>query len=125
MSRKPRSKNYAEDRMLKMLDELDKFEQFKELLPQLQRMLAEGKSEDEIRQWAAPFVQANMVHTALTDTDTKTRVAAGKDILDRKEGKAKETKSITHRLENLTEEQLDALLMSEETADEERSKDTH
>ena len=123
MPRRPRRKNFVEEKMVRQLDDLAKFEEFKTLLPKLQRMIKEGKSSKDIRDWAAPFVQASMTNIALTEKDAKTRLAAGKDLLDRDEGKAKENKEITHRLDNLDDRQLDALLKSEIDAYEESPDD--
>lgn len=125
MTRKSRRKNYVEETMVRTLDKLSKFAEFVDLLPKLQSMIKKGKSAEEIRDWAAPMVQASITNIALTDKDTKTRLAAGKDVMDRKDGKAKETKEIKHRMDKLTDIQLEALLKSELEEYDSGSKKTH
>ena len=109
-----RSENHKEHAMAVTLDELSRFEEFKEnILPAIRQDLATGMSAKDIRAKYAAIVQAGVVTTALIDSNPAARLTAAKDILDRDEGKAKETKDIRHRFNELPDEQLDAILISE------------
>jgi hypothetical protein len=70
------------------------------------------KTEDLLAKYAQ-LAAARVVTIAATDQDSGRALTAAKDILDRVHGKAKETKDVTHRLDRVKEEQLDALLLSE------------
>ncbi len=72
-----------------------------------------GLSATEILAKHAQLAAARIVTIAATDADSGKAMTAAKDIMDRTFGKAKETKDVTHRLDKVKEEQLDALLLSE------------
>jgi hypothetical protein len=55
---------------------------------------------------------------ALKDDLDSTSLTAIKEILDREEGKVTEKKEFTHRLAQLPDEEVDALLISATTADD-------
>jgi len=111
MTRKRSQFNDDESAMTRNMDKLKAFDDFQEnILPALQKDLRDGMGSEELRKKYASYVQAAQLTQALTDPK-----AAGerKDVLDRLEGKATEKKEISHRLEKLPEEELDALLLSE------------
>ncbi len=117
-----------EYKMEKHLEKMEQFEEFqREILPDLQKMLKEGKSSEEIRKFANAYVTARMVTIALTDGDASKAIAAAKDILDRDEGKAKERTEHTHRFEKLKDEELDSLILSnlKEVEEDEETKPEH
>lgn len=70
------------------------------------------KTEDLLAKYAQ-LAAARVVTIAATDADSGKALSAAKDILDRVHGKAKETRDVTHRLDKVKEEQIDALLLSE------------
>lgn len=110
-----RNENMLDQSMAERLDELSAFEEFKEsILPAIRKDLNAGLSASEIRKKYASIVQASMVTTALIDPNPAARLTAGKDILDRDEGKAKENKTVEHKFSHLSDEQLNAMLISEE-----------
>lgn len=115
MGKKPRKDNrQTENRRIKSLDRLAELEAFEqEILPALKRDLKAGLTADELRKKYAAYAQARLITTIMIDPDSSKATAAAKDILDRTEGKPKETKEVTHRLQNLPEEELDAILKSE------------
>lgn len=105
----------AEQAMAHRLDDLAEFEEFREtMLPAIRKDLQAGMTAAQIRKKYTAYVQAAMVTTALVDPNSAARLAAGKDILDRDEGKAKENKEVTHRFSHLSDAQLRAILNSEE-----------
>lgn len=116
-SKTDRISHYArqnQDKQASLVDQLMEFENFKEtILPAIQKDLASGMTSEQLREKYSALVQASLITTALVDRDGSKRIAAGKDILDRNEGKAKERIETTHRLEKLPAEQLDSLLLSE------------
>lgn len=106
---------YVEDRqMARLIDELQDFEDFREsILPALRADLKKGLSTKEMREKYKSLVQARVLTTAITSDDGRA-MAAAKDILDREEGKPTEKKEITHRYADMSDEELDAILKSEE-----------
>jgi hypothetical protein len=72
-----------------------------------------GMSPDEMRKKYKAIIQARLIQTAIT-SDDGAALSAAKDILDRSDGKATEKKEVTHRYADMKEEELDAILMSEE-----------
>ena len=106
------------------MDELTAFEDFKEtILPALQKAVREGVTADEIYQKFQSHAAARAVSIAMKEVDSSKALAAIKDILDRSGGKAAEKREITHKLERLPDEQLDALLLSKLQADEAEDTD--
>lgn len=103
-----------QDRKASLVDQLMEFENFKEtILPAIQKDLSSGLTAQQLREKYLAMVQASVITTALVDRDGAKRISAGKDVLDRAEGKAKDRIETTHRLEKLPDEQLDSLLLSE------------
>lgn len=103
----------AESRMIGHIDELNAFEEFKEsVLPQLRADLRKGLSAEQIYKKYQHLAAARNVTIALTEADSSKALAAVRDILDRSQGKAKERQEVTHKLEKLPEDQLDALILS-------------
>ena len=101
-------------KMVELIDQINDFEEFREnFLPALRADLKKGMAPEEIRKKYASLVQARTVMTAITSDDSRA-MAAAKDILDRQEGKATEKKDITHRYAEMKDEELDAILQSEE-----------
>lgn len=100
--------------MAKDLDTLSEFEQFrKEILPALRRDIKAGLSNEEIYKKYQAHTAARSVTIALTDPDSGKALAAIKEIHDRGTGKPKERQEVTHRLDKLADEQLDALLQTQ------------
>lgn len=113
--------------MAKALDELSEFEQFKnEVLPRLRKEVAKGTDAEKIYEMCQAHLAARAVTIALTEKDTARALSAIKEALDRGKGKAKERQEITHKYEELKDEELDAILMSEiGDMDESDSKKQH
>lgn len=114
MSRNPNRKDGSKTQhsMAAKLDNLKRFEDFEEtVLPQIQKMMKDGKSSKEILEFGAQLAAARTVKEVL-NPDAGRALTAAKDILDRADGKAKETKEHTHKFSELREEELDALINS-------------
>lgn len=111
--------NTEEESTIEALGDLEAFEKFrKDILPALQEAVLKGtKAEDIMKQYAS-HAAARTVTIALTEVDPGKALNAAKDILDRAQGKAIERKEFKHKLQDLTDQQLDALLLSEEDDDE-------
>lgn len=100
--------------MGKHIEEFMEFDEFRNKIPKkVRQQLLEGKSADEIMKHHAPLAAARIVAIAATAEDPKQALAAAKDIIDRSEGRATERKVITHRYEDLSDEELNSILMSE------------
>jgi len=114
-----------QDRAAEALDQLALFEKFqREVLEKFQSMVLEGKTEKEIYAVCAPMAAARTATIALTDPDSNKALAAAKDVLDRHGGKATERKVVQHQYENLSDTELDALLLSQAAeADEEEEEE--
>ena len=110
-----------EAKMSSALEDLSEFESFKrDLLPKIRQALKDGKKPEEIMNLAKSLAAARVATIAAFDMDSKTALTAARDLLDRTEGKAKETKSVEHSLKHAKPEELDAILLSklEEAGDE-------
>ena len=103
-----------QDSVATLIDNLTAFEDFTEsILPALRRDIKAGMTPEDMRKKYASLVQARTITTAITSDDGRA-MAAAKDILDRNEGRATEKKEITHRYADMKDEELDAILQSEE-----------
>jgi hypothetical protein len=100
--------------LARSLDQLAEFESFKaDILPKLRQFIKEGKTASEIYSWAQSYLAAKTVTLALASKDEKTALGAIKEALDRGVGKAADKVEITQRYEQLSDEELEALLQSE------------
>lgn len=108
-----------------MLDELAMFQQWKaEILPEIRAMLLNGASTKDLLNKYSRHAAARIITTAITDPDSAKALTAAKDILDRIQGKATERKEITHAMSQLSDEQLDALLLTQISEGEEEENKT-
>jgi len=121
-----KSGHQAEDHRIRLVDDLNAFDEFKEkILPALRRDLLKGMPSEKLREKYSAYITAGMITTALIDEDPGKRLAAGKDLIDRVEGKAKERKEIEHRLTRLSEDELNAVIASEIQDLDELEKQKH
>ena len=99
----------------KVYADLELFEQFQRtVIPELRNMVVDsGTSERDIYKYAKKFAAARVVSVVVTEKDNHKALTAAKDILDRANGKATETRKIKHEYEDIPDEQLNALLESE------------
>lgn len=105
----------AEKRMTDFIQDLVEFEDFKEtILPAIRKDVKSGMTAKQLREKYAALAQARLITDALMNPDAGKAAVAAKDIIDRAEGKAVERKETTHRFENMSDQELDALLASEE-----------
>lgn len=94
---------------------LAEFEKFQnETLKVLRKDAAAGMTAKEMRKKYMALLQAKVLTSAFTTDDVSKAQAVFKDIADREEGKPTEKQEVTHRLEKLSANELDALLKSEE-----------
>lgn len=113
MSKRRFPNNPAEHRMVRSLDKLAAYERFQELImPEVIKDLEAGLTAEEIMKKYAHLAAAKLITTAVTGSEHKS-TAAAKEILDRVQGKATERKEVTHKLDKLPDDQLDALLLTE------------
>lgn len=95
------------------LDALAEFETFREMYaPEIRRDLMNGLTDKQILEKYKPLVAARMVQTAVAG-DAKDAISAGREIYNRLEGTPAAKVDITHKLERLKDNELDALLESE------------
>ena len=103
----------AEDHMVDVLDELTFFQEFKaELLPDLRKLITGGAPTKEILERARALATARLASLAALETDSRTALVAIKELMDRLDGKATERKEIKHSMEQLKDEELDALVLT-------------
>lgn len=96
-------------------EDIAEFEEYRQtILKKVRKDIQAGMSAKDILKKYAPAVQGRLLTTALTTADEKVLTALGKDIMDRSDGKATEKKEVTHKFEDLKDEELDAILKSEE-----------
>lgn len=107
-----KSRNSTEDRMVRALDQLAEFEQFKEeILPALRKDIESGLESREIIKKYRALAAAKLV-TAVFVPTAPSALSAARDILDRGDGKPTETKKVEHKFADVADEDLDALLKS-------------
>jgi len=126
MSKRRPKYNNMEHKMVRSLDQLADYESFTEsVAPLLRQAIQEGWSAEKIER--DPRIQALLVarqlSIALTDKDTGKAMAALKDARDRTTGKATEKIDITTKMEKLSDNELDALLLSKMSESESSSDD--
>lgn len=108
---------YREKKMASLMDDIAEFEEFRETtLKAIRKDIKAGMNAKAIREKYISILQGRLITDALTTEDIKEAFSIIKDIADRVEGKAKEQQEVTHRLEKLSDKELDALLQSEEEA---------
>lgn len=112
------------DERARSIDELAIYDEMMTgVLEGVRNDLRKGLSAEDILTKYSAVAAARIVTIASTDADSGKALAAGKDILDRVQGKAKERKELTHKLERVDEKQIDALLLSELDAIEIEGRD--
>ncbi|MFN7684600.1 MAG: hypothetical protein ACK5QT_04220 [Oligoflexia bacterium] len=79
-----------EEKIVRSIDDLAEFEDFKQaLLPKLRKMVLEGWSADRIRLEVGPYIAARIAGMALLGpVKSASTLKAAQDTLDRLEGKA-------------------------------------
>lgn len=100
--------------MARKLDEREAYERFKEeVLPAIQKDLQKGFTAEELVQKYHALAMARNITIAINPkSQDSVALAASKDILDRALGKAKERSEVTHRMQDVPEEQLNAALLT-------------
>ena len=110
--KKNRTGEYAARRQERLADKLAAVEDYTQNVPAALRRLLENKaSPQDILDFAASLAAARMV-TELGGTDAARAITVAKDILDRTQGKAKESVTTTHKFDKLDDAQIDALIHS-------------
>lgn len=101
------------DQMVRNLDKLSQYDEWVQLLPKdLQRDFLSGMSAQDLYAKYANAAALRAIHIALTEDPSKALTAI-KDIIDRDQGKAIERKQMHHVLDEVEDQQLDALIASE------------
>lgn len=96
------------------VENLQAYDRFQtEVSPELRKMLAAGASSKDIMKKFSSFAAARLMTIAMASGDEKSAIIAARDILDRVEGRATETKRLEHSLAAADDRDLDALLKSE------------
>jgi hypothetical protein len=99
--------------MIRGLDQLAAFDEFVATIsPELRKDLQSGASAEDIYLKYTAYAAARGVSIAMTERDTSKALKAIQDILDRTKGKAVQRVEAKHKFEDLSEDQLDALLQS-------------
>ncbi len=111
--RTKRTGHAATAKMAKAIDDLADFEEFKRsLLPILRQDLKSGMSAKEILKKHQSLVAAKLVHDSVMAEDVKDRAAISKYVIDQGSGKATETVKNKHEFEDLSDDEVAALLAS-------------
>lgn len=113
MGKRPK-RNHVEAKMVRNLDELARYEEFKaSIAPAIQKDLSNGLSAEAIIKKYQAVVAARMVTAALLEPDHSKAAAASEKVLDRGMGKPVQKQEIEGRFTNISDEELDSLLESE------------
>lgn len=103
----------AEHRAAENLDDIAEFQEFKaSLLPALRADLKAGTPAKEILEKLKSLAAARLGHIVMSELDSGKALSAIKDILDRTDGRAKESIETTHKFQQMKDTDLDALLRS-------------
>jgi hypothetical protein len=106
--------NDQEDSMIQALDDLAAFQTFQLDLPkELRQALVDKLPPDEIYKKFASYAAVRTAQIIATERDSGKALAAIKEMLDRTYGKSIERKQIRHQYEDLSDNELDAVLLSE------------
>jgi transcriptional regulator NrdR family protein len=113
VSRKRKSVNRVEKKLEEKLDKLAEFEEYeKDILPKLRDFVKEGRTASEITEFFQAYVTAQLVTMAMVEKDSGRRLAAIKEVLDRGIGKSTEKKEVTHKYDNLSEDEIKASIIT-------------
>jgi hypothetical protein len=126
----PTSKdNKTEDRLVDLIDTIADFEEFRlKVLPAIQQDVKAGLSAEELRKKYHALVQARQITALFLETDHSKAASVAQQLIDRTEGKSVERQETTHKFENLSDAELDAVLNSKLNkikSDEELSSTEH
>lgn len=116
MSKRSPKPNGTENRLVRALDDLAEFERYQEeVLPILRQAVLEGWTAERINSHPKiqAMVAARQVTIALFDKDSARAHSAITDLRNRAEGKPKEKLEVTSRVSKMSDDELDALLLSE------------
>jgi hypothetical protein len=104
----------ALDKACELSDDLRLIEQIKaEISPLLQEDLKnKDLSPEQMLEKYQKYAAARIGHIVANEPDSGKALAAAKDLLDRTLGKPKERQVVTHKYEDLTDDELDALVTS-------------
>lgn len=107
-----RPRGMSEQKRTELCEELSAFEEFKrDFLPAIKKDLTNKIGAKAILEKYKDIAAARKV-MALTSENEEVAVRAAQQILDRTEGKAKESIALTHKYEALSDEELQAKLLS-------------
>ena len=112
-SKKTLQQDQASTEQEQVMEELEIFEEFKKLTPEMRKMLTSKKGAREIAKNFSAMATIRLAHIAMTSKDEGRAIAACKDLIDRAEGKAVETQKVEHKYQELDEKQLESLAKSE------------
>lgn len=99
--------------MTTKLDLAAEFEKFRELMPdRLKKDLLDGMSAKQLYKKYAALAAARTIAISLSEADSAKALAASKEVMDQAEGKVTTRTEVTHKMGEVPEEQLDAIIMS-------------
>jgi len=108
-----RSSNSTEHKVAELIDDLNSFDEFRNgILKELRTALKSKNSSEEILQRAQAFAAARLASIAATEEDSAKALSAIKDLLDRTQGKPAQKQEIEHKFQNLSDDQLDAIVVN-------------
>lgn len=115
MAKKRQANNEVLEQAVEAIDDLREFERFRqEVLPALRADLTERKlSAEQIYKKYSSMAAARGITIALTTEKPETALTAIRDILDRTQGKPVQRSESHHTFEELSDEELDAMVLSE------------
>ena len=106
--------NPEEARMIRIIEELSQFEEWSKEVPEvLKEAILSGKTAPELYDQFDNVAAVRVLQILMTETNSGQALAAAKDLLDRKYGRATEKKIIKHEFEEMSDEQLIAISKSE------------
>ena len=107
----------TQDSKARTLDTLAEYEDFREsILPALRADIKQGLTAAQIQEKYNLDVVARQISIALDEKDSARALKAIQDLRNRVEGTPVQRVEQKHKLENMDEDQLDALILSKQEA---------
>lgn len=102
-----------ENWLCSIVDDYSEFERYKGAMKQLMGLVQKGASPEEIYEKFGPALAARMIMLGLTEKNPAMLKGVIQEVHNRAYGKPKEKQEVTHKYENLSEEELNQQIEQE------------
>lgn len=106
--------NPEEERMARIMTKLEGYEEWQKDVPALlKKAILEGKDASQLYEQFSSVAAVRVIQILMTEGDSGKALAAAKELLDRQYGRATEKKIVRHQFDDMPDDDLDAILISE------------